>query len=79
MLTDMKLRTSKPKEKPYTLPDGHGLVFLVQPNGSRLWRYRYRFQGVAKMISFGTYPETDLAKAQAAAGATQGRGPGCRG
>jgi len=64
MLTDVKLRSSKPTERTYTLADGKGLVFLVQPNGSRMWRYRYRFQGVAKMISFGIYPETDLATAR---------------
>lgn len=55
-LTHLELRRSKPKDKPYTLNDGNGLSVLVEPNGSKGWRFRYRFDGKPKMISFGTYP-----------------------
>ena len=37
------------KEKPYKLADGGGLHLLVQPNGNKFWRFRYRFHGVEKM------------------------------
>lgn len=59
-LTDLELRRSKPKDKPYTLNDGNGLSVLVEPNGSKGWRFRYRFDGKPKMISFGTYPTISL-------------------
>ncbi|MDQ2971924.1 MAG: integrase arm-type DNA-binding domain-containing protein, partial [Pseudomonadota bacterium] len=32
----------------------------MRPNGSKLWRFRYRFAGNAKMLSFGPYPEVSL-------------------
>ena len=52
MLSDRAIRTSKPREKPYKLYDGCGLHVFVQPNGSKLWRFRYRFAGKEKLISF---------------------------
>lgn len=63
-LTDPIIKAAKPKEKPYSLPDGHGLVLLVQPSGAKWWRYRYRFNATAKMLSVGTYPEVTLKEAR---------------
>ncbi|MBA3755174.1 MAG: tyrosine-type recombinase/integrase [Nitrosomonas sp.] len=63
-LTDPEIKAAKPKEKPYSLPDGHGLVLLVQPSGAKWWRYRYRFNATAKMLSLGTYPEVTLKEAR---------------
>jgi hypothetical protein len=40
-LTDTKIRSAKPTEKPYKLLDGHGLYLDVRPSGSKIWRYRY--------------------------------------
>ena len=34
MLTDMKIGSAKPREKPYKLFDGGGLHVVVNPNGS---------------------------------------------
>ncbi|EBS4565301.1 integrase [Salmonella enterica subsp. enterica serovar Tanger] len=59
-LTDLEIRRSKPREKPYTLNDGNGLSLLIEPNGARGWRFRYRFDGKPKMLSLGTYPTTSL-------------------
>ena len=59
-LTDLEIRRSKPREKSYTLNDGNGLSLLIEPNGSRGWRFRYRFDGKPKMISLGTYPDVTL-------------------
>ncbi|MBL8499644.1 MAG: integrase arm-type DNA-binding domain-containing protein [Nitrosomonas sp.] len=63
-LTDPEIKAAKPKEKPYSLPDGHGLVLLVQPSGAKWWRYRYRFNGTARMLSIGVYPDVTLKEAR---------------
>lgn len=63
-LTDPVIKASRPKEKPYKLSDGDGLVLLIQPNGSKWWRFRYRYNGKEKMLSIGTYPDVTLKKAR---------------
>ncbi|EAT5361367.1 tyrosine-type recombinase/integrase [Salmonella enterica] len=65
-LTDLAIRRSKPKDKPYTLNDGNGLSLLIEPNGSKGWRLRYRFSGKAKLMSLGTYPGVSLSDARTA-------------
>lgn len=64
-LTDMKLRALKPTERPTRLFDGDGLYIELRPNGGKWWRFKYRFDGKEKLISFGTYPEVPLALARA--------------
>ncbi|HHR5802677.1 TPA: tyrosine-type recombinase/integrase [Providencia alcalifaciens] len=64
LLTDIQIRTAKPKDKAYTLNDGNGLSLLIEPNGSKGWRFRYRFAGKPKMISFGVYGQISLADAR---------------
>lgn len=63
-LTDTKLRTLAPQEKPYRMADGGGLFIQVAPTGSRLWRMAYRFDGRQKLLSFGAYPAVTLARAR---------------
>jgi len=65
MLTDTQLRSAKPKEKPYKLTDSNGLYLEVRPNGSRLWRYRYRIAGKENLYAVGDYPAMSLAEARA--------------
>lgn len=60
----MQIRRAKSGTKSYTLGDGLGLSLLVEPNGSKSWRFRYRFGGKPKMISFGVYPTVTLAEAR---------------
>lgn len=64
-LTDSVIKAAQPKDKPYKLSDGEGLVLLLQPNGSKWWRFRYRYNGKEKMLSIGTYPEVTLKAARA--------------
>ncbi|MGG4609337.1 tyrosine-type recombinase/integrase [Providencia sp. Me31A] len=64
LLTDIQIRKAKPKDKAYTLNDGNGLSLLIEPNGSKGWRFRYRFAGKPKMISFGVYGQISLADAR---------------
>ncbi|SNX60714.1 Integrase [Nitrosomonas ureae] len=63
-LTDSEIKAAKPKEKPYSLPDGHGLVLMIQPSCAKWWRYRYRVNGTAKMLSLGVYPDVTLKEAR---------------
>lgn len=45
----------KATEKPLKLFDGEGLHLLVNPDGSRWWRVKYRYGGKEKLLSFGVY------------------------
>ncbi len=36
-LSDAKIRSIKPSDKPFKLTDSHGLYLLINPGGSRLW------------------------------------------
>jgi integrase len=63
-LTDNALRTAKPTDKPYKLYDERGLYMIVNPNGGKWWRLKYRLDGKEKTISLGTYPEVTLAQAR---------------
>ena len=59
-LTDTAVRNAKPKEKPYKLGDSGGLYVIVRPNGSKLWRYKYRLGGKANSRGLGKYPDVGL-------------------
>jgi hypothetical protein len=48
-LSLFSFQNAKAREKPYKLTDGDGLHLLVNPNGSKLWRLRYRFGGKQSM------------------------------
>ena len=64
LLTDSKIKNSKPTEKAFKLPDGKGLFLLVHPNGSKYWRLRYSFGRKEKLLSLGLYPDISLAEAR---------------
>jgi hypothetical protein len=59
-LTETAIKSAKLKDKPYKLSDALGLYLLVQPNGSRLWRLKYRYSGKEKLLALGRYPEINL-------------------
>ena len=63
-LTDTKVRSAKPEAKEYSLVDGDGMFLLIHPNGSKYWRFRFRFGGKQHLMAFGVYPETSLANAR---------------
>jgi Arm DNA-binding domain len=64
-LTQFAILKAVAKDKPLMLADGFGLHLLVQPNGKKLWRFRYRFGGRANMLTFGAFPTVSLAAARA--------------
>lgn len=63
-LSDTKIRSTKPSDKPYKLADGGGLYLLINPTGGRLWRLKYRFGGKEKLLALGAYPDVGLALAR---------------
>ncbi|MFT4058450.1 MAG: Arm DNA-binding domain-containing protein [Legionella sp.] len=64
-LTVTQIKNAKPKEKAYKLADEQGLYLLITPNGSKLWKLKYRFEGIEKKLSFGSFPEVTLADVRA--------------
>jgi integrase len=63
-LTDTTIRSAKPQAKPFRLFDGGALYLLVNPAGGKWWRWKYRFGGKAKGLSFGVYPDVSLKSAR---------------
>jgi hypothetical protein len=63
-LSDTAIRGTKPGQKPFKIYDRDGLFLLVNPGGSKLWRWRYRFQGKEKLMALGEYPLVNLAQAR---------------
>lgn len=64
-LTDLKCKNAHPAARPYRVADGDGLHLLVTPRGSRLWRWKYWFDGKQKQMAFGKYPKISLLQARA--------------
>ncbi|WP_374571924.1 tyrosine-type recombinase/integrase [Phenylobacterium sp.] len=65
-LSDAKLRSLKAADRPIKVSDSGGLHILVTPNGSKLWRLAYRFQGKQKLLALGSYPDVSLRDARLA-------------
>ncbi len=65
-LTDVKIRQAKATDKALKLADSAGLYLEVKPNGSKLWRYRYRIAGRENLYAIGDYPSVSLADARKA-------------
>jgi integrase len=59
-LTDTAIKSAKPRAAPYKIADGRGLFLLVKPSGSKLWRFRYQFNGKEGGLAFGVYPDVPL-------------------
>ncbi|RIX48218.1 MAG: DUF4102 domain-containing protein [Rhodocyclales bacterium GT-UBC] len=59
-LSDTAIRSAKPTDKPYKLPDEKGLFLLIHPNGSKYWRQKYPYGGKEKMLAHGVYPHVGL-------------------
>ncbi|MEW8190512.1 MAG: integrase arm-type DNA-binding domain-containing protein [Candidatus Thiodiazotropha endolucinida] len=63
-LTDTAVRRAKPHDKARRLYDSGGLFLLINPNGSKYWRFKYRFHGVEKLLALGVYPDVSLKSAR---------------
>lgn len=63
-LTDIQVKTAKPKDKAYKLSDAGGLHLFVTAAGGKLWRLKYRYEGKEKLLSLGAYPDVSLLEAR---------------
>ncbi len=64
MLSETAVRNAKPREKPYKLSDERGLFLLINPSGSRWWRFKYSRFGRERGMSMGIYPDVSLTMAR---------------
>tara|TARA_R110000822_G_scaffold60287_2_gene150162 strand:- start:19322 stop:20533 length:1212 start_codon:yes stop_codon:yes gene_type:complete len=64
ILTDVAVRQAQSRERDYKLSDGGGLYLLVKTNGTKCWRYDYRYGGKRKTLAIGTYPVITLKAAR---------------
>ena len=63
-LTATAISNTKPETKTYKLSDGGGLYLLVKPNGTKAWRFNYRFNGKQKTLAIGVFPDVSLKAAR---------------
>lgn len=64
LLAETQIKAARPAAKPYKLSDAGGLVLLVQPNGAKLWRYRFWLHDKEGVLSLGRYPDVSLKRAR---------------
>ena len=70
-LNDTQLRNLKSKDKLYRIADSNGLAIEIAISGSKIWRYRYRFNSKPTMITLGHYPAMSLLDARQARDASR--------
>lgn len=63
-LKDASIRALRAKERPFREFDGLGLYIEVSPQGSKLWRLKFRMGGKEKRLALGAYPEVSLVMAR---------------
>lgn len=56
MLTYIQINAANPRAKAWNLSDSQGLYLVIQPNGSKLWRFNYRFLDKQKKLHLGGWP-----------------------
>lgn len=59
-----EIRALRGVDTPYKKADERGLYLEIFPNGSKLWRVKYRIGGKEKRIALGAWPEISLSKAR---------------
>lgn len=64
MLNATRIAALKPAAKIKKYGDSGGLYLWIYPNGSRLWRFKYFFEGREKSLALGALAETPLAIAR---------------
>lgn len=65
-LTEVKLKVknTKPTDKPVKPTAANGMHLLIQPSGSKYWRLQYRFANKQKLLALGVYPDVSLSVAR---------------
>ena len=65
MLTELKIKNLKPREKRYLVSDGQGLSITVMPSGEKYWYVRTWDHGKETKRVLGRYPDIGLKEARA--------------
>ncbi len=65
MLTDIALKSLKPKEKPYKVADRDGMYVSVSKTGTKTFRYDYRINGRRETLTIGRYGKYGITLAAA--------------
>ncbi len=66
-ITGLWLGNLPVESRPYRRGLGEGLYIEVMPNGSKLWRFKYRLDGRENRFALGKYPRMSLVQAREAA------------
>ncbi|MBJ7536998.1 tyrosine-type recombinase/integrase [Marinomonas transparens] len=64
MLTDLKIKALKPRDKPYKVFDGDRLYLHVRVSGKKYWRVRFKLRGKDGLFTIGEYPMVSLYQAR---------------
>ena len=64
ILTELQVKNSKAREKPYMLRDDRGLYLRVDPSGRKYWILRYWENKREHQASLGPYPDIGLKDAR---------------
>lgn len=64
-LTHIQITRLQASNGALKLSDGRGLILVVQPSGTKVWRLRYRIDGKQKTLHIGTWPKVGIAEARA--------------
>ena len=65
-LTDIAIKSAKSRERDYKMADGGGLYLLITASGGKLWRLKFRIDGIERKLSLGKYPALSLGDARKA-------------
>ncbi len=63
-LTNLEVAALVARDKSYRRADAKGLYIECYPNGSKHWRFKYRFGGQEKRLALGPYPAASLSAAR---------------
>jgi hypothetical protein len=63
-LRPLTIDNAKPREKPYALADGGGLLLEILPSGTKTWRYKYHLNGKREKVTIGGYPAFTIRQAR---------------
>lgn len=63
-LNEARIRAAKPRPTRYKMADSGGLYLVVEPTGSKLWRYKYRINGRENVFAIGAYPKLTIHEAR---------------
>ena len=63
-LKPLVIDSAKPKEKPYSIADGGGLLIEILPSGAKTWRFKYHLDGKREKVTIGAYPAVSIKQAR---------------